>query len=359
MSELLFTGFPGFLGSALLPLVLARREGQTAVCIVQDRFLSQARSRLAELEAAHAHVRDRVELVVGDITVPGLGLPEELTTGFREVFHLAAVYDLAVPEDLARTVNIEGTRNVLALCADVADFRRLQYVSTVVVSGAHHGLFREADLDTGQTFTNHYEQTKFEAEVLVRAAIADGLPATIYRPGVVVGDSVTGETQKYDGPYYLAQFLTKQPHHAIVPRVAAPDQIQFSIVPRDFVVQGIDALSVLDVAVGKTYALTDPSAPTVKELVDTFCRLLDKEPHWVRVPLRITQAVVSLPGMERLLGFPEEGLVYFANPTVYDTSTATRDLTTDGLSCPAFSEYAPALMRFMSAHPEVSSAAMV
>lgn len=359
MTEMLFTGFPGFLGSALLPLVLRRRESQTAVCVAQDRFLPAARGKLAAIEAEHPHVRGRVELVVGDITLPGLGLDRELVAGVREVFHLAAVYDLAVSEDLARAVNVDGTNNILDLCAGIDGFERLQYVSTCYVCGTHSGLFTEADLDTGQPFANHYEQTKFEAEVLVRTAMADGLPATIYRPGVVVGDSVTGETQKYDGPYFLAQFLMKQPHHAIVPRVADPDRVQFSLVPRDFVVRAIDELSVLPDAVGQTYALTDPDAPTVRELVETFCGLLDKEPHWIRVPLRITQAVVSLPGMEHLLGFPEEALAYFAHPTVFDTTNATRDLAQLGLVCPAFSDYAPKMIQFVKTHPGISSAAMV
>lgn len=90
------------------------------------------------------------------------------------------------------------------------------------MSGSHHGLFLEDQLDTGQTFQNHYEHTKFEAEQLVRNAIADGLPATIYRPGIVVGDSVTGETQKFDGPYFLLQFLMKQPKYAVVPGSLTP-----------------------------------------------------------------------------------------------------------------------------------------
>ena len=71
------------------------------------------------------------------------------------------------------------------------------------MSGDHDGEFAEDELDEGQEFLNHYESTKFEAEVLVRRAMKAGLPATIYRPGIVVGDSRTGETQKYDGPYIL------------------------------------------------------------------------------------------------------------------------------------------------------------
>ncbi len=360
MSDILFTGFPGFLGSALLPLVLARRPGQRAVCLVQEHFRDQAQDRLDELTLQHPDIEGRVDLVTGDITEPGLGIDPAIIADLSEVFHLAAVYDLAVSEEIAHRVNVTGTQNVVAACNQAPDFRRLNYVSTCYVSGGHHGVYTESDLDTGQPFANHYEHTKFEAERIVWDAMAEGLPATVYRPGIVVGDSKTGETQKYDGPYFVLQFLMKQPgSHVVVPQVADPDRIQFSLVPRDFVVEAIDHLSAMPDAVGKTYALTDPDAPTVRVMVDEFCRLLGKSPHWVRVPLRLTTALVGLPGVEFLLGFPQEALPYFAHPTIYDTSEATRDLARVDLACPPFKEYAETMVEFVKAHPDVPSAAMV
>ena len=359
MAHILMTGFPGFLGCALLPLILRRRPDENVLCVVQEHHEEFARQRLAELTADNPEIAGRVELLPGDITLANLDLDPAVFADMREVFHLAAVYDLAVSEELAYRVNVDGTANVIAACRQASDLRRLNYVSTCYVSGAHNGVYAEADLDTGQTFQNHYEHTKFEAELLVRAAMTEGLPATIYRPGIVVGDSATGETQKFDGPYFIANFLLMQPHHAVVPKVADPDRIQFSIVPRDFVVTAIDELSVLPEAVGKTYALTDPDAPTVRQMVDEFCRLLDKDPHWVRVPLRLTRTVLGLTGMERLFGFPEEALAYMAHPTVYDTTNATRDLAKLGIACPAFSDYAPAMIEFVRSHPEISSDAMV
>lgn len=356
------TGFPGFLGSALLGRVLARREGVRAVCLVQPQHLAEARLRLARIEADQPHVVGRVDLVEGDLTAPGLGIAadaQDALADVTEVWHLAAVYDLAVPEAVARRVNVDGTARVLDFCRSRARFERLQYVSTCYVSGRHAGTFTEDDLDTGQEFRNHYESTKFDAEVLVRRAMADGLPATIYRPGIVVGDSRTGVTQKYDGPYFLAAFLRRQPPVAVVPAVGDADTVRFCLVPRDFVIDAIDALSVLDRSVGRTYALTDPHPPTVRDLVTTFARHLRKRVVWVPLPLGPTRALVSLPGVERLLGIPAESLDYFASPTIYDTAHTTADLDGTGVACPAFASYAGRLLDYMVEHPEIDAAAMV
>lgn len=364
MSTLLMTGFPGFLGSALLPRLLARRHGVTAVCLVQPRHLVTARHRVGEIEAEHRHAQGRIELVTGDITVPGLdldGAARERLVDLAEIWHLAAVYDLAVAPEVARRVNVDGTAHVLELCRSLPQLRRLHYVSTCYVSGRYDGEFDEDGLDRGQPFRNHYESTKFEAEGLVRAAMADGLPTTIYRPGIVVGDSTNGETQKFDGPYFLAGFLQRQPGPVVmVPKVGDPDRVRVCLVPRDFVVDAMDSLSVLDVSEGRTYALTDPDPPTVREVVERFASHLGKHAVWVPLPLGPTHALIdNVPGMERLLGLPAEAVDYFASPTTYSTTNATADLAGSQVRCPAFEEYAGRLLDFMRSHREIDAKAMV
>lgn len=357
------TGFPGFLGSALLPRLLARREGADAVCLIQPQYLDTARLRVDELADEHPHTRGRVGLAVGDITAAGLGVAasdQAALEDVTEVWHLAAVYDLAVPPETAHRVNVDGTARVLEFCTSRPWLSRLQYVSTCYVSGRYDGEFGEDSLDEGQPFRNHYESTKHEAEMLVRKAMADGLPATIYRPGIVVGDSQTGATQKYDGPYFLATFLRRQLSVALVPAVGAPDEVKVCLVPRDFVVDAMDQLSVLDRSLGRTYALTDPNPPTVRELVESFAWHLGKRVVWVRLPLGITRAAVgAVPGMERLLGLPAEALDYFASPTTYSTANTDADLAGTGLTCPPFESYAGTLLDFMLDHPEVDAKAMV
>jgi thioester reductase-like protein len=362
MTALLMTGFPGFLGSALLPRLLARREGARAICLVQPRHLGTARARLDTIEAEHPVVAGRVELVTGDLTEPALGLgPEQLAAmdDVTEVWHLAAVYDLTVPEAIARRVNVDGTERVLDFCRQRPSFERLQYVSTCYVSGTFEGEFGEDALDVGQSFKNHYEATKFEAEVLVRKAMADGLPVTTYRPGIVVGDSRTGETQKYDGPYFYAAFMRRQFLPVAVLPSVDPD-ITTSLVPRDYVIEAMDQLSVLDRSLGRTYALTDPDPPTGREVAQLFAQRLGKRLVWVPLPLGPTKALLgTVPGLERLLGLPAESLDYLSTHATYSTANAVADLADTGVTCPPFASYADRLLDFMLAHPEIDSSAMV
>jgi hypothetical protein len=146
---------------------------------------------------------------------------------------------------------------------------------------------------------------------------------------------------------------------AVVPAVGDPDRVRVCLVPRDFVVDAMDELSALDRSVGRTYALTDPDPPTVRQLVDTFAGHLGKRVVWLPLPLGVTRSFVgAVPGVERLLGLPAESVDYFASPTTYPTTNTVADLAGTGLACPPFTSYAAVLLDFMAAHPEVGAEAM-
>lgn len=363
MSILFFTGFPGFLGSALLPRVLERAPGARAVCLVQPRFAALARERVGEMRGAHPHTAERVQVVEGDITRPGLGLTalqrKDLHAGVSEIFHLAAVYDLSVPRDLAMRVNVDGTRHVLELAGGCPGLARLQYVSTCYVSGRHHGLFRETDLERGQTFNNFYEESKYLAEAEVHQARRAGMPVTVYRPSVVVGDSRTGETQKYDGPYYVIQWLLRQPRMALMPVVGDPRQTVFNVVPRDFVIDAMAYLSGSSETAGHTYALADPDPPTVDQMLVMLARATER--RMVRIPLSrklARGAIEHVPGVNRLLRIPASAVDYFVHPTRYGTDAAQAALAGSGIQVPPFASYAARLVEFVRAHPEIGASAM-
>ncbi len=360
MATIFFTGFPGFLGSELLPRVLARRPGDTALCLVQPRFAPLARARASALEAARPDLRGRIRLLEGDLTRPGLGLdaPSEAAAEVVEIFHLAAVYDLMVRREVGLAVNVEGTRQVLDFARRCGRLERLQYVSTCYVSGRHPGTFLEADLEKGQAFNNFYEETKYLAEVEVRAAMAAGLPATVYRPAITVGDSRTGATQKYDGPYFVLQWLLRQPAWAVMP-VVGDLRCQVNVVPSDFVVGAIDALSGLAAARGRTYQLADPRPLDVRDMLAAMAAATGRRVLQVPLPQGLAKfALDRIPGVYPLLRIPSASIDYFVQPTRYDVRQASADLAGTGVACPPFAEYLPRLVAYWRAHREVGAQAM-
>jgi nucleoside-diphosphate-sugar epimerase len=351
--NIFLTGFPGFLGSELLPRLLTRDRIDFAVCLIQPRFATLARERLSTIVAAHPNLEGRVRLVEGDITAP----IQVDTTNISAIYHLAAVYDLTVSRDTGMRVNVEGTKNVLDFAERCNGFRRFHYVSTCYVSGRHHGVFAEADLDVGQSFNNFYEETKYLAEVEVRKRMRGGIPATIYRPSVVVGDSVTGATQKFDGPYFVMQWLLRQSQIAVLPVAGNPRRHHFNVVPREFIINAIDRLSALDESLGRTYHLADPDPLTVDETIAVIARAAGRRVLRVPMPASVAKwALRSIPGVYGLMKIPPQAVDYFVHPTEYDTTNAQRDL--GGVTVPRFAKYLPQLIEFFRAHPEISSAAM-
>ncbi len=361
MSIVFFTGFPGFLGSELLPRVLQHASDCRAVCLCQSKFIRQALARREEIERLNPQLRGRIELVEGDITQPGLGLDnarlwqQEIT----EVYHLAAIYDLSVSRDLGMRVNLQGTRHVLDFTVDCPSLRRLHYVSTCYVSGRFPGLFTEADLEKGQVFNNFYEETKYLAEVEVQQRMQGGMPATVYRPAIVVGDSRTGATQKYDGPYYVIRWLLRQPSIAVLPMVGRPGQTRVNLVPRDYVVDAIFHLSQQDRSAGRIYQLADPRPLSVSQLIDLMGQATRRHILRVPCPLRVaTFAIDSVPGVGRLMQIPSATVPYFVHPTLYSCDNTLADLADSGLAVPPIAAYVDRMVEFVRTHPEIPSHAM-
>lgn len=364
-ASIFFTGYPGFLGSELLPRILARDPQAAAVCLVQDRFLSDAEARTDALVAAHPGLEGRIRHVVGDITAPDLGLGDAygaLAAETTEIYHLAAVYDLAVERALATRVNVDGTRYVCNFAAASPRLARLHYVSTCYVSGRYAGIFREDDLEKpGQTFNNFYEETKHLAERIVRHRMEAGLPATIYRPAVVAGDSATGETQKLDGIYYIIRWVLRQPRlGAVVPALGDPDVYRFNVVPRDVVVDAIAELSGRADTVGRCYAVADPEPMTIAQVLDAVERASGRSLFRLWLPVGVAKtALQRVPGVENLLGIPAHAADYFVHPTYYDTRHAEEALAGTGILEWDRDAWMQALVDFTERHMEMSSEAMV
>jgi len=347
------TGFPGFIAGRLVER-LAGRETRFFL-LVQKTFVEKATSDIAAIARRTNVPLDNFTLVEGDITREKLGLADgDLKTVLDEatdVFHLAAVYDLAVEKDLAFAVNVEGTRNVNELVENIKNLRRYNYVSTCYVAGKRTGEILESQLEHDAGFRNFYEETKYLAEVAVER-LKKKFPVTIYRPSVVVGDSETGETAKYDGIYSLIHYLRKAPSLLRLVNVGN-SVVKLNLVTVDFVVAGIAALAIDEKAAGKTVALADPNPLTTAELFDAISEAMTNKKSVVKPPAQLIEKSLMLPFSPAVSGLPFPSVPYFFVPQTYDTRLADELLAAHGIRCQSFTSYVGNLLKFVEKNPKL------
>ncbi|MBC8031443.1 MAG: SDR family oxidoreductase [Pyrinomonadaceae bacterium] len=345
------TGFPGFIASRLLRR-LARESGRYLL-LVQPVFAKRAEAELIRIaEEANKPISD-FRVLQGDITQPNLGMSErdieraraETTT----VFHLAAIYDLAVTREVGMRVNVEGTRNVNQFARSLPRLRHYHYVSTCYVAGKRTGVIFENELRHAAGFRNYYEETKYLAEVEVDELKSE-LPITIHRPSVVCGDSRTGETVKYDGIYYLIRYLLKWPALLSAFNIGN-SAVSLNLVPVDFVVNAMAALARDPLAIGKIVQLADPAPLTTQELFNEIARTLAGREALLTLPASLVESSLMMSVSPKLTGLPHTGVPYFFLKQAYDTAQARTLLEPRGISCPAFRSYVGAIVDYAARHP--------
>ncbi len=348
------TGFPGFIGSQLIDR-LARREADIRfTLLIQEKMREAANAALAKLDAVHRGLAGRTTLLAGDISRPQLGLSDadyqKLAGSITNVWHLAAIYDLAVPEAIAYRVNVVGTSNVLDLCQDAKNLERLDYVSTCYVAGKRGGVVKEDDLDEGQGFKNHYESTKCWAEMEVRRRMKR-VPTCVHRPGIVVGDSKTGQTDKYDGPYFVITLFMRLP--GWLPMVNIGDgKARVNIVPVDFVVDAMAALMFNPKSIGQTVALADPNPHTAKEIVERLLEVLGRGKPVASLPSGMVERALESGKVRQLVKVPREAVIYFNHDVEFDTANQRRLLEGSGVRCPDLLDILPTLVEYVKANPD-------
>ena len=347
MEHVLLTGLPGYLAESLIGRC---RQADAPVfwhLIVLPDQLTQASERLRALGLGVSEYA----IYPGDITKPDLGLsPQDarkLQIQIERCFHLAALYDLTAPASDVGPPNVRGTRRVVQFLTKCSRLKKFNYVSTCYISGTRAGDIAEDALPDPPKFHNAYEQTKHEAERVVRAHL-DRLPTTIFRPVVVVGDSQTGETSKFDGPYALIQFL-KWARHVFrwLPNIGFAD-VRFNCVPVDFATAVLCDVGLSDDFVGKTLQLADPNAPTTAEGFAAIYRQVTGR-ECFNPSDRFRRFVLWLLGrfpIGVIAGVSAPALQYFRHPGVYRTDNLQAACVRFDIEIPEWADFYKPMIKF-------------
>ncbi len=356
------TGATGFIGRNLVELLL-EREGTIYVLVREG-----SKGRLSELRNRWGVDEERIVGIVGDLSEKKLGVsPEDLERLEGEVdhlFHLAAIYDMTADAEKQRVANVEGTRHMVEF-ADAVDAGCIHMVSSIAAAGLYRGTWREDMFEEAQEVDNHpYFQTKHESEGVVRNE--SSRPWRVYRPGIVVGNSETGEMDKVDGPYYF--FKTIRRIRNTVPQwlpMPGVEGREINIVPVDYVVKAMDHIAHTDGLDGRAFHLTDPNPHTAGEVIDIFASAAHAPQSSVRVPPGAVEALQPLikgvmtatplsdAALDRFLadfGVPRSVLIYVNYPTHFDSRQTEAALDGTGIAVPPLEAYAGKLWDYWERH---------
>lgn len=345
---LLVTGFPAFTARRIALEALERDERTRVSLLVRPKFRAAASELVDQLPPQR---RARVTLIEGDVCDMDLGLSGEeyarVTQELTEIHHLAAVYFLGTTRREAERVNVQGTREVISLAKDCKRLRSLVHYSTVAVSGSRKGVVMEDELEEGQSFRNHYEETKFQAEKLVREA-SRHLPTVVLRLGLVVGDSRTGEIDKFDGPYYLMVLIAESRVDVSLPlpgRGSSP----LYLTPIDFVAKVALQLAGDPRAIGKTFHLTSPCPLAARHVYELVAERSHRKAPRGSIPTGLARAVLRAPGLERIARAPLAMLDALDHLVIYNCRNTMALLDGTGIRCPEFEDYVDNLIRYVKA----------
>jgi NAD(P)-dependent dehydrogenase (short-subunit alcohol dehydrogenase family) len=355
------TGATGFIGRNLVELLL-EREGTIYVLVREG-----SKGRLEELRNRWGVDDERVVGIVGDLSQARLGVSDEdveRLTGVDHFFHLAAIYDMTADAESQKVANIAGTRHMVELANEV-EAGCVHMVSSIAAAGLYKGVWREDMFEEAQNLDVHpYFRTKHDSEGVVRNECER--PWRVYRPGIVVGNSETGEMDKVDGPYYFFKLIRRirntVPQWMPMPGIEGR---QINIVPVDFVARAMDHIAHTDGLDGRAFHLTDPKPLTTGEILDVFSAAAHAPQSTARIPAPVGEALESaarlgvsaLPGGDAIaesilsdFGIPKSILTYVNYPTEFDSRQTQAALAGTDISVPPLEAYADKLWDYWERH---------
>lgn len=355
MSSHFVVGFPGFVATHLIKELFKQQVTIEIIAVVQFEEFAKAKVVAGEIERQFNQCQ--IILFEGDITLPNLDLADAdlqlIAPKITAVWHLAAEQNIMIKREKAWKVNVHGTANVNEIACNLPNLQRYMYFSAAFISGKRKGDILEMELIRPPEFHNFLEESKFEAELLVDDLKLE-LPVTIVRPALIYGHSRTGETQRFDGLYFLMNMIDHLKGKRIFPQIGSKSA-ELQVVAVDYVVKASIALYLNEQAEGETVHLTDPKAYKVLEVYHRLAQLMAKRKTFSTLPLGIAKVMLEQQSVRKAWHVPPQMIDYLDYAARFDTTDCERLLQGANVQSVDLFDVLPNLVQFYEDNKHLKS----
>jgi len=341
------TGATGVIGQALVPLLTVRRDIKKVHTLIHN---TPAGSSFEGVTAVSGNVALDEDLGLNDLWL------EEIVEDVTVVIHAAADTRFSAPVAELRAVNAGGTQNLLAFASRCRKLRAIVCLSTVHVAGKRTGAIEEEIVEHSAGFVNSYEQSKYEAELLLRDKMKE-LPISVVRLSTVLGDSRNGEAAKLAAIHQGLRLY----YHSLAPMIPGFPSSPVDLIASDYAAAAIAHLAISNFSPGSVFHLCGGQDvlsldDLLKQTHEAFVRY---RPSWRKRSIA-APSIVGLPTFElfaqsvdevgdNLLRHSVNVIRHFAPqlayPKTYEDAGCALALASMGVEKPRIADFYPKVIR--------------
>ncbi len=346
-STVLLTGYPSFVARRMAEEILREEDDTFLYCVIKSKMSAPAEAFAQTLPLQQ---RQRLVMLEGDPAAMDMGLSgaefHEVRTKIDRIFHFAGIGHLDADPKAARHRNVQGAKEAVELARASSHLRNLVHLSSTTVFGTRTGVVTEQDPPSHGPYRTPIEETRARAERIVRRA-GQRLPTTVLRPSLIIGDSETGEVDRFDGPYPLILLILTSPPNASIPLPIRGD-LPLNMVPVDYVIRAARVIASCPRSVGRTFHIVDPSPLSARRVFEIVARIAGRRSPRGFVPSYMARSMLRAPGIQRFVHSPRAFLEMLATNVRYESSHTTSALRGTGILCPPFESYVDQIVAHVS-----------
>ncbi|MEM9446047.1 MAG: SDR family oxidoreductase [Verrucomicrobiota bacterium] len=371
MKTIFITGAAGVIGSSIAEYLLKKTDN-SIVLLLRAHSKEHLEERISSLAAFWGLSKTallknkRIVLLAGDLSQKKFGLSNEqykqLSYRVTHIIHSAGHVKLSQTLSEARANSVSLLENVLSFVNDCKhhEFKKVEYISTIGVAGKAPGTIPEKRLYNKHGFNNYYEQAKYECEERLFQEIEEGIPITIHRPSMVVGDSKSGKIINFQIFYYLCEYFSGAYSNGILPDTKL---FKLDIIPSDYISKAVTISMDDDLTVGQIFHLCSGNQHAIilndlNQLVEpSFQSQSKKQPFVIKIPIDLMRLYAKVAPLwirntkrKKALAASSYFLPYMKNVQIFNTIMTEKYFKEKNILIPNPKDYITPILSYYMHH---------